>query len=570
MSSDNPYYSWSNPAPGSPEPDDGSFAVPGDVSWGDSGFGDEDLAVPATPAPKQPLTPPRPTEPTPPPLVGDTEIPDWAILPPTFDTPPTPAAPPSFTPPSFSQPPVAVPASPAPPAAPMTWQEPAPVHPLPLPDTEVPDWAHIAPSHVAPAATEPVFGTPDDEAFPSGAGDSPAPPSQPAPVVQPVIQPTPAARPAAQPVTTSTVSATQTAAAPPTVKKLFGIPLPPAWQDDPEAHKNSRTARTDRKPTKQKTLGAAGGRWQVKLFRVIAWCVLAVLLFGGLKNVLSPRKAPDIKAISQQVAGSLGENGFPTASANAFAIRFAQVYLTYSSKDTTDTRTHELALYAPTSLTDTTGWQGSGDQQVLNGPLVASPATLLDKHNAVIQVAAQVTGGKWVYLAVPVYADNNGNLVVSGPPGFTPPPAMADSPGMSGPSGDLDTDLAGNLAETTLPGFFTAWAASDATALQRYVTPKATAATHIGLSGAVTFHSVDNVIAPTGGNERDIRVDVSWNAGSAGTYEQSYRLTVDKLSNGQWFVQDIKGGYVSESAAPSLTGDTPTSDPSASSDPAGD
>lgn len=285
----------------------------------------------------------------------------------------------------------------------------------------------------------------------------------------------------------------------------------------------------------------------MKAFRAAVWTVLAVLLAGGVHNIISPRTPPNIPAITRSVAAALGDTGFPTGSAEAFVLRFADVYLTYNSNDPAGTRSRELAVYAPPALTSQTGWSGSGSQQVLAGPFVATRPRPTSPHDATITVTAEVTGGRWVFLAVPVYADSAGGLVVSGPPGFVSPPPQATAPGAP-PAGPTDAVTAQNLQNTTLPGFFTAWAASDATSLQRYLTPTATPAASTGLGGVVSFVSIANVTVPVGGSTRTITADVVWNAGPAGQYTQSYRLTVSQIA-GQWYVNDIHGGYVAPPGA---------------------
>jgi hypothetical protein len=152
-------------------------------------------------------------------------------------------------------------------------------------------------------------------------------------------------------------------------------------------------------------------------------------------------------------------------------------------------------------------------------------------------VLAQANG-RWLQLAVPVYA-KDGRFVVSGEPALLPPPVRAQLP--SQPAGiDRDTGLENELQQT-LVGFFKAYGSGDTVNLSRFSDDKSVT----GLAGAVTLGQLKEVNAPRGAaDQRDIRATVAWQIpsakGASGELEQTYQLTVVK-KDGTWYVRDLRG-----------------------------
>lgn len=345
----------------------------------------------------------------------------------------------------------------------------------------------------------------------------------------------------------------------------------PTHNPEPETRKGRRGKGAGKSPRTAKPAGAgkgkalstsmAGGRWKVMALRGTVYSICGLLLLGGLKNVLVGDSVPDTETITNTVRANLGETGFPTKAAEGFAVRFASVYLNYDPA-TAEQRAQALEVYSPEAADGTWGWTGStGRQKVITGPVVAAKPVMKDAHFATVTVAAQVESGAWVYLAVPVYAATSGALVVSGPPAFVAPPARAENPGQD-PITDEDGDLATVLADI-MPGFFRAWAASNAVELARYTAKDATPAATSGLAGAATLDKVGQITMPKdGGNTRVGQVEVSWAIKGAGTYLQTYQVTVTKDASEKWSVKDITGGVVTESTSGASEGVvTPTGTP---------
>ena len=93
-----------------------------------------------------------------------------------------------------------------------------------------------------------------------------------------------------------------------------------------------------------------------------------------------------------------------------------------------------------------------------------------------------------------------------------------------------------------------AWGASNQTELERYITPDATVATRTGLAKAVSYTSVSEVVIPVGNDTRKGTLVVQWATPAAGSYTQTYNITVVKNADGRWFVKDIAGGAFSSSS----------------------
>lgn len=287
--------------------------------------------------------------------------------------------------------------------------------------------------------------------------------------------------------------------------------------------------------------------WQI----VVRWIVglLALLLIVvGLVQVISPKSAEvsdtDVAAIvDQQLAG----DGFPTAAAGTFAVRFAGVYYGWSQDAPRAERLQALAAYLPASVAD--GWDGRGVQTIAAGPYLAGDVTSSDAQNGTVSLALQTDSGTWLYPQVPVYTDGAGGLVIAGVPALAAAPGIADFPGNPG---DLDSaidDTQQQAVSEVLGGFFRAWAASDTAALDRYLTPDAGRAARTGLGAAVEFRTLQSVAVGEqveGQETRRAIAQVIWQTGDVGEPDasgltQAYLVTIRQVG-GLWSVQDITQG----------------------------
>lgn len=276
----------------------------------------------------------------------------------------------------------------------------------------------------------------------------------------------------------------------------------------------------------------SGGRWWLWTGRAVLWAFILVVVFNGVRAPFVRVLQPSHPASSASGAGS---TGFPASSASAYAMQFAHVYLNYGNGQEQE-RARRLARYLPEGADPQLGWNGDGAMKLEEAEVAGVQAR--DATHGVVTLSVRVSE-RWMRLAVPVYADH-GAMVISGQPALMPRPPEAQLPPPAEKSVDEE---AANELRRQLPGFFQAYAGGDGESLARYLAPGVSLT---GFSGAVRFHSLDDVVVPAaGGDTRRVTATVTWQllAGgddSAGQLQQTYQLTVTK-QNGRWYVKDIHG-----------------------------
>ncbi len=281
----------------------------------------------------------------------------------------------------------------------------------------------------------------------------------------------------------------------------------------------------------------AGGRWAIWVMRVVVWAILLLIGYRGVTAIVTGSNGPAGRAApSGQRAGS-----FPVPAAQAYALAFGQVYLSFSP-ETAATRSTQLAAFLPPGADPQLGWDGAGTQ-TLQFEQVAG-VTVQDAHHAIVTLLAQVSS-HLIELGVPVYSAG-GALVVSGQPALLPPPAKAALPGPPSVAGDLATQA---VLARQLPAFFRAFASGDRATLGRFL---ASGAQVSGLDGVVTYSGIQQVSVPaSGGDIRHIQVTVIWRmagpASAGGTssvatspahIQMTYAMTVVR-SSGTWYVRSV-------------------------------
>jgi hypothetical protein len=319
---------------------------------------------------------------------------------------------------------------------------------------------------------------------------------------------------------------------------MAAAPQPPLDVDAGEAQ-HPATDQADqpgRPPLRQ---AWAGGRWRRRLSRWAVALVVVVLLANGLVRLVERNTAPTADEIATLAAAKLGQTGFPTMAAEAFAARFAMVYLSWDKK-APDWRKQVLANYVTDGVLQgptgqQVGWDGVGKQFAY----LAVPAGVQaqDQHKALVTVAVLVDDGSWKYLQVPVFADDTGALVVTGRPAYVEAPTRA-APADPPPPVDIDATASAQLTEL-LPGFFDAYAKSQAEQLT-YLVP--TGSRIHGLGNAVQFDSLGQVTVPNGGSQRVATVDVTWSVkmpGGTAKLTQTYDLTVVRAQD-RWYIQRVQ------------------------------
>lgn len=316
-----------------------------------------------------------------------------------------------------------------------------------------------------------------------------------------------------------------------------------------------RTARDEKQDNTDAVAFSAalgGKRRMQKAVQVALAVILLVVVAAGVSAIVRP--APRVlssAAITTIAQDAVAGTGFPAQAAETFAVQFAQTYYTWNGadRDARLARTADLDSYLPASVDD--GWDGQGVQTIARGPFIARDTRSADRNNGTVSLALQTDSGAWLYPQVMIWADDTGSLTVAATPVLGPAPARASFPGNSASvTGDVDT-AAARAVQPVLTGFFTAWAASDSNALDRYLTQDAAVPARQGLDGAVDFGAISDVVVSAENNSdgsRSASATVQWVYGdpaqpTSSTTSQTYLLTLVQNS-GQWSLRDIAAGTV--------------------------
>lgn len=257
--------------------------------------------------------------------------------------------------------------------------------------------------------------------------------------------------------------------------------------------------------------------------RTLLYGTLAVLLAAGLKSIVRSPTA----TTSPARAGTA--TVFPADAARVVASEFTAAYLTWPAGGTPEQWRQSLAPYLTPGLALGGGWDGTGSQTVTTVLPAGTDPTGPD--TALITVAARLTSGAWLHLAVPISA-HAGTVAVTGAPALVPGPAH---PGrLAAPATtavDNDSQAAAEATDT-LAKFFAAYGAGDRSTLA-YLTVPATPAP-AGLGGAVTLAGVDGVSVAAGpGPVRAGLVTVRWALPGGGGVTEPYALRLERR-DGRW------------------------------------
>jgi conjugative transposon protein TcpC len=296
------------------------------------------------------------------------------------------------------------------------------------------------------------------------------------------------------------------------------------------------SASAGRDPEAKPPWAGGGGRWAVWPMRAVLWATILIIGYRGVTAILFGDTSSSGSGTGNDTT-STAASGFPVVLAEAFAMRFGQVYLNYSSSTAAE-RAQQLAAFIPANVRAKDpqfGWNGSGTSVTQSTEVAGIDVRSAD--TAVVTLLSSVNG-QLMELGVPLYA-SGGGLVVSGQPAWLPAPPVAVPP--SARQASSDKTAKGALA-SQLPGFFRAFASGDQTALGRYLAPGASVS---GLGGAVSFGGITSLQVPQGEATRDITVTVDWTIpGQVGTgaprLATSYDMSVVDQQGARWYVKDIR------------------------------
>lgn len=280
-----------------------------------------------------------------------------------------------------------------------------------------------------------------------------------------------------------------------------------------------------------------GRAWYWRVLRGALVAAAIVVLLVGFRTMFFPVKTEQAAAPVDAAAQ------FPTTDAAGVAERFTTSYLTWD-QDAPEDRSAALALDVPSlSKSDRFGWDGTGWQNATDAHTITVDAT--DEENAtatvVVQLATKIDEGntttRWAALAVPV-AVSNGRVIVTGQPASVAVPTPIAVDGTAAPLME-DSEIA-RSTKTYAESFFTAFGRDDD--VSSLTAPGAGVA---GLGGLYELGTLKTWSVYEGsGNTRSARAVVQWTDAAGSTIEQTYRLTLAKVSGGdstRWQVASIDG-----------------------------
>lgn len=327
-----------------------------------------------------------------------------------------------------------------------------------------------------------------------------------------------------------------------------------AYVKEPKKGKKGRKKKPPKESKDQEQAITSGGRGG--LFVLRAGIILVFLGFVGLgvKSIVAPPYVPSPDDVINMVNTDNNYLGFPIGEGSTFTQEFATAYLTVSKDEDSE---EKLRKYTTDTLsTEIVANRGAEEnvQAITDGPFVSPTVQQIDEFNAIFTVSAAING-KWVYLDVPVRTDETKNaFVVSAMPSFVSPPALIADYNQEPENRTIDDEITAEV-NSDVESFFRAWGSSDSEALRRIIAPDATPEVNLGLRNAVKFSSMSNmqIYEPEDGNDnvRTGTAEIVWSTVEAEgddsdtTYKQVYDITIEKLSDGRWYMKDVRSGSTS-------------------------
>ena len=319
--------------------------------------------------------------------------------------------------------------------------------------------------------------------------------------------------------------------------------------------------------------GGRGAHTAVKVTVVLSSCLVAVgivayLTFSFAVSVMRE----NTYRLSDADITRYRLSEFPLEQAGRFAADYARICLTHDAEDPRQ-REALLARYISAGTDARCGWNGEGVQSVIDATWTGESEPIdipgYAGHARMMTVRVLTSTGSR-FVTVPVYVEDlatGDGMRIIGDIGEVPQPTLADPNTMPKPTAPAAVDAA--LGEALTQGeffqqFFTAWGDSNGPALERFMTPDATARTRSGLGGALTAPTVRQarVFLPKGadltegsfewkvGMVAEAWVWVDWRSPGAGgeaVETRAYRLQLVKTTQAaspsqEWAVRDIRGG----------------------------
>lgn len=277
-----------------------------------------------------------------------------------------------------------------------------------------------------------------------------------------------------------------------------------------------KTGRTE--PGLRSLLGLCG--------RVAIWVLIGLLLVKGVGGVLVPPSRSDTGA-----AGARSQGG-PSEASASFAVRFARAFLRDPSQ-------RALASFLAEGAR-----VGKGQPPLGRGSEVAQAEVAAAKElgggGEVLTVACELRDARTLYLAVPIFRSEAGEVAALGAPWVVAVPSkagvVAERPRpLAGP----DAEAIEALAEKFLPAYVSA---RSPRTLSYLLAPGAQV---VPLAGAVELLGAPGVVSQIGDGEGGRRTVVVAgrfrDPASAAVYKLAYRLRL--IKQGRWYVRGVEGAF---------------------------
>lgn len=297
----------------------------------------------------------------------------------------------------------------------------------------------------------------------------------------------------------------------------------------------------------RKTSSLAGGRVWVVVARIGIVAFVGLLSILGLVSVLMPGDTSVQDQLSQEVR-DVAFDGFPISAARSYATEFVNAYLTITP-ETEQERAQTLTLLAPNVSASGMALNPVPFQEVIEGPFeytspyFESRNTVSLYMKALVKTAPDQTpgGATWMYLAIPLYADDLGNVTLSSLPSFVPaPPTVALGPPAVAASDDT---VFVSEVRAFVNDFFGFWAASDEVSLSRMLLDDTIQGeTRAGLNSAVTLASLDSISSPAvapGTTMRRVDTIINWTLPSGAISSQAYSIWLQQNPAAEWRVIQV-------------------------------
>lgn len=262
------------------------------------------------------------------------------------------------------------------------------------------------------------------------------------------------------------------------------------------------------------------------------WATVGLVFVRGLGAVAASSTHPVAAVIAKAPASR-----FPGADVEAFAVRFARVYLTWRPGHG-GRRAAAVGSFFSGDLRDRAAAElpPRGPGQMVAQATVARSADL-GSGRALLTVASELTDGRTVYLTVPVAGDSHGGLDVFALPALTAPPPHGSTPAIA--SDPLTGTDAGEL-RALVQRFLGAYVSGeDPSGLAYLVGPGTVIA---AMPTGFALGSVEEVGRLGGGGSRmtvEAAVHVRDKATRA-SYPLAYRLQLRHTD--RWYVTGVEGG----------------------------